>query len=93
MDRHAIRLIVRGRVQGVGYRVWARDEARRLSLDGWTRNRRDGSVEIMAIGTEHAVAAMAQSCWLGPQSAGVASVDQVVAEDDGSVRFEVRSTD
>jgi acylphosphatase len=57
--RHAI---IRGRVQGVGYRVWVEDEALRRGLAGWTRNRRDGSVEAVFAGAPEAVAAMIEAC-------------------------------
>ena len=43
-DRRTVRLFITGRVQGVGYRIWCVREAGRLGLDGWVRNRRDGSV-------------------------------------------------
>ena len=48
------RLAVHGRVQGVFYRGWTVDAAPALGLDGWVRNRRDGSVEILAAGPEEA---------------------------------------
>ena len=40
-----IRLVITGRVQGVWFRGWTQEEARRRSLDGWVMNRRDGAVE------------------------------------------------
>lgn len=46
----ARRLTVRGRVQGVGFRAWTVREAKALGLDGWVRNRRDGTVEVLACG-------------------------------------------
>jgi len=92
MDRHAIRLTIRGRVQGVGYRVWARDEARRMGVDGWTRNRHDGSVEILAIGDRAALERLADACRRGPPGAAVTLIERTVAEDDGSVGFDVRPT-
>lgn len=92
MDRHAIRLTIRGRVQGVGYRAWVFDEARRLALDGWTRNRRDGSVEVLAIGGGEALGRLVEACRRGPPAAMVTGVEQAVVEDDGSVGFQVRST-
>ena len=87
-----MRLTIRGRVQGVGYRAWVLDEARRLTLDGWTRNRRDGSVEVLAIGGEEALGQLVEACRRGPPIAVVALVEQTVAEDDGSVGFDVRPT-
>ncbi len=46
----AIRTVVTGRVQGVGFRAWAASRARRLGVKGWVRNRSDGSVELFAEG-------------------------------------------
>jgi acylphosphatase len=77
--RHAI---IRGRVQGVGYRVWVEDEASRRGLAGWTRNRRDGSVEAVFAGPPDAVAAMIEACRRGPPSARVDAVDVRAASPD-----------
>jgi acylphosphatase len=82
MDRIAVRLVIRGRVQGVGYRWWARGEARRLGLDGWVRNLGDGSVELLAAGAPDAVAALAELCWRGPAAARVSGVDRSSAVDE-----------
>ncbi|SFG50232.1 acylphosphatase [Palleronia marisminoris] len=81
---------VTGRVQGVGYRAWTRDEAQRLGLGGWVRNREDGSVEILLEGPEPAVAEMIQRLRDGPFAA---RVDDVQASDgipEGAVDFEIR---
>ena len=88
----AWRLVVLGRVQGVGFRWWAVETAERLSLRGWVRNRRDGSVEIHAIGAADAVDEFARACESGPTAARVTSVERFPAEDDGSVGFEHRGT-
>ena len=71
------RLIVHGRVQGVWYRGWTVEEATRHGLDGWVRNRRDGSVEAVFAGPKDAVDAMVVACHRGPPSAGV---ERVTAE-------------
>lgn len=92
MSRHAERLIVEGRVQGVGYRWWTLGEARRLGLDGWVRNRVDGTVEILAIGAETAVDALAEACRQGPSAARVSAVTRSSAEDDGTAGFDDRPT-
>ena len=69
-----MRLVIHGRVQGVGYRVWAEAQALRLGLDGWVRNRSDGTVEILAQGTSEAQAALEQLCRRGPPAALVTRV-------------------
>jgi acylphosphatase len=92
MDRRAIRLIIEGRVQGVGYRWWAVETARRLELDGWVRNRRDGSVELLAIGPGQALDALVAACRQGPPAATVTALDQAPAEDDRSLGFHDRPT-
>lgn len=92
MPRHAEILRVQGRVQGVGYRWWTLQTASGLGLEGWVRNRRDGSVEILAIGAAESVAALAERCREGPRAAAVLAVERYMAEDDGSVGFEERPT-
>ncbi len=72
--RQAARLRIVGRVQGVGYRDWAEATGRRLGLDGWVRNRIDGSVEALVAGDEAAVAAMIEACRRGPSPARVENV-------------------
>jgi acylphosphatase len=77
------RLLVHGRVQGVWYRGWTVDTARALGLDGWVRNRRDGSVEITARGSEEAMSLFIERCRQGPAAARVDRID--VAETDEAV--------
>ena len=62
---------VRGRVQGVGYRYFVEHEARARGLEGWVRNRRDGSVEATFAGPADAVTGMIAACRRGPSSARV----------------------
>jgi acylphosphatase len=85
-------LRIEGRVQGVGYRWWTVDQAERLGLRGWTRNRQDGSVEILAIGEPAALDALQAACAEGPPAARVAAVRRSPAEDDGSEGFRQRRT-
>ena len=76
------RVMIRGRVQGVGYRAWLEHRASRLGLQGWVRNRRDGSVEAVFEGPEETVAEMIASCRNGPPSARVDEVAEEVAHAD-----------
>ena len=64
-DTTTIRVRITGRVQGVWYRGWTVDHARRLGLSGWVRNRRDGSVEAVLSGPEQVVRSMVELCRRG----------------------------
>lgn len=75
-------VVIRGRVQGVGFRYWTMCEAIRLGLEGWVRNCRDGSVEALFAGPADVVAEMMTRCRKGPESARVDTVeDQPVMPD------------
>lgn len=73
-ERKALSLRITGRVQGVGYRAWLAGQATAAGLDGWVRNRRDGSVEALLSGPAEAVDRVAAACRRGPP---VALVDRV----------------
>jgi acylphosphatase len=68
-------VLIRGRVQAVGFRAWTEFTARRRGLQGWVRNRRDGSVEALFAGPAEAVAAMIADCRRGPPGSRVDGVD------------------
>jgi len=74
MERSAVHLVVVGRVQGVAFRVRAVEEATRLGLSGWVRNRHDGTVEAQAEGAPQAVQAFVAWCHHGPPAAQVDDV-------------------
>jgi acylphosphatase len=67
---------MRGRVQGVGFRAWTEAMASERGLQGWVRNRRDGSVEAVFAGPEETVLAMIELCHQGPPGARVDAIDQ-----------------
>lgn len=69
------KLKVVGRVQGVFYRVSTREKARELDLKGWVRNRRDGSVEVFALGSRGELEKLVDWCKVGPAGAAVDRVD------------------
>jgi acylphosphatase len=69
------RVMIRGRVQGVGFRAWTEDETRRRGLDGWVRNRRDGAVEAVFAGPPETVADMIEACRRGPPLARVEALE------------------
>ncbi|AMB59138.1 acylphosphatase [Microterricola viridarii] len=68
-------VILRGQVQGVGFRYAARAEAERLGISGWVRNRPDGAVEAEVYGGEAAVEQMLDWLGRGPQGADIATVE------------------
>lgn len=79
-ERRTVTVRIEGRVQGVFFRAWTEQTARSLGLDGWVRNRRDGSVEAAFSGPPNVVAAMLTRCADGPPEA---KVDEVVVTEEG----------
>jgi len=93
MERSAVHLVVVGRVQGVAFRAGAVDEAQRLGLTGWIRNRFDGSVEARAEGPPEAVEAFVAWCHRGPRAAKVENVRATLVPPTGLDRgFQVGTT-
>ncbi len=80
-------LSIQGRVQGVGYRAFVEREALQRGVEGWVRNRRDGSVEALLIGPKDRVESMVDACREGPPAARVDSVQRFGAREDGEVGF------
>ena len=77
-QRRCVRLRITGRVQGVWFRGWTVDQAQELGLDGWVRNRRDGSVEAVASGPAAHVEEFVARCRSGPPAAKVEDVAVMV---------------
>ncbi len=72
----AVRVLIEGRVLGVGFRYWMIERAGGLGLDGWVRNRYDGAVEAVFSGPANAVAEMVLHCHDGPAFARVTRVQE-----------------
>ena len=88
-----VHVYVSGRVQGVFFRAWVSDRARRLGLAGWVRNRLDGRVEAVFEGRPEAVDTMVGLCHEGPDHARVDAVlDDSSEPVAGLVSFEVKGT-
>ncbi len=85
------RLIVRGRVQGVGYRAGCCRRATDLGLSGWVRNRPDGLVELEAEGVPQMLTELQIWCEKGPSGAQVTSVASTLVPTTGADWFEIRS--
>ena len=73
---HARRFLVRGRVQGVGFRWFVEREARILGVAGWVRNNADGAVEVLAQGTREQLSGLRDRLQQGPRAARVDYVDE-----------------
>ena len=85
-------LVISGRVQGVGFRYSMSEEAERLGVTGWVRNRRDGTVEAVIDGAPDAVEGILAWARRGPRGASVSEVE--VSEIPGSFEgFELRPTE
>jgi acylphosphatase len=86
--RCCVGVVIRGRVQGVWFRGWTVETATRMGLDGWVRNRRDGSVEALFAGPAERVEAMITACGRGPSAARVDHLERhPVAEPPGLSGF------
>lgn len=75
MAEETLHLLVRGRVQGVGFRWYVLEEARRLGLCGWVRNNSDGSVEVCARGSPESVHSLESHVRKGPRGSRVLEVE------------------
>lgn len=87
----ARRFLVRGRVQGVGFRWFVEREAHILQITGWVRNNPDGSVEVLAVGTPQQLAGLRERLQEGPRAARVDNVNESEADPvSGLNSFQVR---
>lgn len=71
----ALRVLIFGRVQGVFFRDWTVKTALKLGLNGWVRNRSDGTVEALVVGDSETVDKMVKECWIGPSTAKVENIE------------------
>ena len=87
-----VRLAIQGRVQGVSYRWWMVGEATQRGLNGWVRNRRDGSVEVLVSGPIATVDELIEACRQGPPAARVTDIEIVAEEGAVTGGFEQKPT-
>jgi acylphosphatase len=76
MSERVVRLSIRGRVQGVGFRAFVEHVALKTGLQGWVRNRRDGSVEAVFAGPPETVTAAIEACRRGPSASRVEAIEE-----------------
>lgn len=91
-DTITVRVVIEGRVQGVGFRWWIAQWANSRGLDGWVRNRRDGTVEAVLSGAPEVIEKMIEALWEGPPLAKVAAVDRFAHGEIVEPGFAVRPT-
>lgn len=88
--RVAKRLIVSGRVQGVGFRYFSQETAQRFGIKGWVRNLSDGTVELHVEGTANEVDTFQQALKDGNRFVGVERIDETKADDQAFRKFDIR---
>jgi len=91
-DTKAVKVRIAGQVQGVLFRVWTRSEAEKLSVMGWVRNRLDGEVEALFVGSGEAVDALIAIVGEGPSGATVTEVRVEEAQGITEVGFNIKPT-
>ena len=79
-ETHACRFVVRGRVQGVGFRWFVEREAHILGIAGWVRNNPDSSVEVFAVGSRDQLSGLRSRLREGPRAARVDNVEEFEAQ-------------
>ena len=87
----SVRVRISGRVQGVWFRAWTKQQATALSLDGWVRNCIDGNVEALFAGPDEAVDTIIVQCWNGPPRACVRAISSEQDEAPKGPGFHVLS--
>ena len=88
----ALRIVITGRVQGVGYRNWMCGQAEELGVSGWVRNRSDGTVEALVDGDPSAVQELLRACRSGPRLATVTDITEHFADPPDAPGFVMRPT-
>lgn len=96
-DRTLLRIVVRGQVQGVGFRAWTQHQAQLHGLEGWVCNLGDGSVEAMLAGPNDRIVVMLKAVREGPHGSVVAAVEEYPGTDEefgmpARGGFEIRKT-
>ncbi|MAT40989.1 MAG: acylphosphatase [Anaerolineaceae bacterium] len=93
MKNKRFHVIIKGRVQGVGFRYFTKETAQKLGITGWVRNTFSGDVEVTAEGTDDKINTFMQSIQRGPQSAFVSEFDINWDEPTGEFKkFSILST-
>jgi acylphosphatase len=72
-----VKLIIKGKVQGVWYRASAKEQADILNLKGWVKNNIDGSVTVVAEGEENVLKSFIEWCWQGPPASKVSDIEVI----------------
>lgn len=86
------RVVIEGRVVGVGYRDWMVAEAEAIGVSGWVRNRADSAVEALVHGPAAAVDELLRACRRGPRGAVVRSIEELLTDDEAEPGFYRRPT-
>lgn len=89
---HTIRVVISGRVQGVGFRAWTVATAASMGLQGWVRNRGDGTVEAIFSGRDESVISMVEACKVGPPASRVNAIECFTCKEEVSGPFMAKPT-
>lgn len=92
-EKKQAKLIIKGKVQGVFFRDFAKQNANKMGLTGWAKNRRDGALSVLVQGDKDKIKEFTKLCKKGPMMAKVDDVFvewQETAPDEGLERFDIR---